>query len=172
MPYLPALHDIGRELDVPPIAVQQTLSVYLFACAFMIGAFISGRGAGRMAPLRTIGLGYIVMFAGVVLDLAISVSVPPSVPWHVMPIMVCAMGSSILMSSATLLLDLFPATRGLASSLQGLLQFVLAAINVGTIAPILAGSLLTLALGMADFTMLSVGLWVIYLRHRPVAGIA
>ncbi|HKW80750.1 MAG TPA: hypothetical protein VJQ49_07065 [Casimicrobiaceae bacterium] len=74
MPYLPAFHDIGRELDVPPIAVQQTLSVYLFACAFMIGAFISGRGAGRMAPLRTIGLGNIVMFAGVVLDVAISVS--------------------------------------------------------------------------------------------------
>ncbi|HKW80749.1 MAG TPA: hypothetical protein VJQ49_07060 [Casimicrobiaceae bacterium] len=57
-------------------------------------------------------------------------------------------------------------------SLQGLLQFVLAAINAGTIAPILAGSLLTLALGMAGFTMLSLGLWVIYLRRQPVAGIA
>ena len=34
--YLPAFHDIGREFGVPPIAVQQTLSVYLFAYAFMM----------------------------------------------------------------------------------------------------------------------------------------
>jgi hypothetical protein len=34
--YLPAFHAIGREFGVPPIAVQQTLSVYLFAYAFMM----------------------------------------------------------------------------------------------------------------------------------------
>ena len=139
----------------------------------MIGAFISGRVAGLMAPPRTIGLGYAVMFGGAALNLAVAMLVPPSVPWHVLPIMVYAMGSSILMPSATLLLlDLFPATRGLASSLQGLLQFVLAAINAGTIAPILAGSLLMLALGMTGFSVVSLGLWIVYLRRRPAVGIA
>ena len=43
--------------------------------------------------------------------------------------------------------------RGLASSLQGFLQFALAAVNAGTIAPMLARSLLALALGMAAFTI-------------------
>jgi DHA1 family bicyclomycin/chloramphenicol resistance-like MFS transporter len=83
-----------------------------------------------------------------------------------MPIMVYSMGSSIAMPSATLLLlDLFPTMRGLASSLQGFLQFVLAAVDAGTIAPLLAGSLLTLALGMTGFTILSLLLWLTYLRR-------
>src|SRR5438552_4562982 len=34
--YLPAFHDIGRDLAVPQLAVQQTLSTYLFAYAFMM----------------------------------------------------------------------------------------------------------------------------------------
>jgi DHA1 family bicyclomycin/chloramphenicol resistance-like MFS transporter len=34
--YLPAFHDIGADLDVAPLAVQQTLSSYLFAYAFMM----------------------------------------------------------------------------------------------------------------------------------------
>jgi drug resistance transporter, Bcr/CflA subfamily len=149
------------------------VSSYGFAWLFipmiagvMIGAFISGRTAGMMTPLRTIGLGYILMFIGVATDLAVAALVPPGVPWHVLPIMIYAIGSSVTMPSATLLLlDLFPTMRGLASSLQGFLQFVLAAINAGSIAPLLAGSLLALALGMAGFTVLSLLLWITYLRH-------
>ncbi len=149
------------------------VSSYGFAWLFipmitgvMIGAFVSGRVAGMMTPRRTIGLGYILMFIGVVADLAVATLVPPGVPWHVLPIMIYSMGSSVTMPSATLLLlDLFPTMRGLASSLQGFLQFVLAAVNAGTIAPMLAGSLLTLALGMAGFTIMSLVLWITYLRH-------
>ena len=149
------------------------VSSYGFAWLFipmitgvMIGAFISGRTAGMITPRRTIGLGYILMFIGVATDIGVAALVPPGVPWHVLPIMIYAIGSSVTMPSATLLLlDLFPTMRGLASSLQGFLQFVLAAVNAGTIAPILAGSLLSLALGMGGFTVLSLLLWITYLRH-------
>ena len=149
------------------------VSSYGFAWLFipmitgvMIGAFISGRTAGMMTPRRTIGLGYMLMFVGVATDLAVAALVAPGVPWHVLPIMIYAMGSSVTMPSATLLLlDLFPTMRGMASSLQGFLHFVLAAVNAGSIAPLLAGSLLSLALGMAAFTVLSLMLWVTYLRH-------
>lgn len=149
------------------------VSSYGFAWLFMpmiagvmIGAFVSGRAAGLMPPRRTIGLGYALMFAGVATDLTVALFVPPGVPWHVLPIMIYSMGSSVVMPSATLLLlDLFPTMRGLASSLQGFLQFVLAAVNAGTIAPMLAGSLLALALGMAGFTVLSLVLWLAYLRR-------
>ena len=149
------------------------VSSYGFAWLFipmitgvMIGAFISGRTAGMMTPRRTIGLGYMLMFVGVATDLAVAALVAPGVPWHVLPIMIYAMGSSVTMPSATLLLlDLFPTMRGMASSLQGFLHFVLAAVNAGSIAPLLAGSLLSLALGMAGFTVLSLLLWVTYLRH-------
>jgi len=149
------------------------VSSYGFAWLFipmitgvMIGALISGRVAGMMTPHRTIGLGYGLMFVGVATDLGVATFVPPSVPWHVLPIMIYAMGSSVTMPSATLLLlDFFPTMRGLASSLQGFLQFLLAAVNAGTIAPMLAGSLLALALGMASFTIASLLLWITYLRH-------
>ena len=149
------------------------VSSYGFAWLFipmitgvMIGAFISGRTAGMITPRRTIGLGYILMFIGVATDIGVAALVPPGVPWHVLPIMIYAIGSSVTMPSATLLLlDLFPTMRGLASSLQGFLQFVLAAVNAGTIAPILAGSLLSLALGMGGFTVVSLLLWITYLRH-------
>lgn len=162
-------------IAVAPSFLMDLLGVssYGFAWLFipmitgvMIGALISGRTAGMMTPRRTIGLGYILMFIGVATDLGVAALVPPGVPWHVLPIMIYAMGSSVTMPSATLLLlDLFPTMRGLASSLQGFLQFVLAAVNAGTIAPILAGSLLSLALGMAGFTVLSLLLWITYLRH-------
>jgi DHA1 family bicyclomycin/chloramphenicol resistance-like MFS transporter len=149
------------------------VSSYGFAWLFipmiagvMIGALVSGRVAGLMTPRRTIGLGYALMFIGVATDLGVAAFVPPGVPWHVLPIMIYAMGSSVTMPSATLLLlDLFPTMRGLASSLQGFLQFVLAAVNAGTIAPMLAGSLMALALGMATFTVMSLLLWITYLRH-------
>ncbi|HEX3633393.1 MAG TPA: multidrug effflux MFS transporter [Casimicrobiaceae bacterium] len=162
-------------IAVAPSFLMDLLGVssYGFAWLFipmitgvMVGALISGRTAGLMTPRRTIGLGYILMFVGVATDLSVATLVPPGVPWHVLPIMIYAIGSSVTMPSATLLLlDLFPAMRGLASSLQGFLQFVLAAVNAGTIAPLLAGSLLSLALGMAGFTVLSLLLWITYLRH-------
>ncbi len=75
------------------------VSSYGFAWLFipmitgvMIGAFISGRTAGMMTPRRTIGLGYILMFIGVATDIGVAALVPPGVPWHVLPIMIYAIG--------------------------------------------------------------------------------
>jgi MFS transporter, DHA1 family, multidrug resistance protein len=87
-----------------------------------------------------------------------------------MPIMVFSMGSSVVMPSITLiLLDLFPTMRGLASSLQGFIQFAFSGFNAGTIAPLLAQSLTGLAIGMAGFTIASYALWSLYQRQSPGA---
>ena len=134
----------------------------------MLGAAISGRLAGRFTPRQTVALGYRFLFAGVVLQLAAAVFAPREVTWHVLPIAVYATGSAIVMPSATLLLlDLFPANRGLAASLQGFLQFSLSALTAGTIAPFLSSSLPTLALGMAGFAVASFALWLAYQRRLP-----
>jgi MFS transporter, DHA1 family, multidrug resistance protein len=154
------------------------VSTYGFAWLFlpmiggiMLGAAISGRAAGRMSPTRTVRLGYVLMFAGVAFDLIVAWFVAPGVPWHVLPIMLYTMGSAVAAPSITLLmLDLFPAMRGLASSLQGFFHFALAAVNAGSIAPLLAHSLKALALGMAGFTLASLFLWLIYLRRFPASG--
>jgi DHA1 family bicyclomycin/chloramphenicol resistance-like MFS transporter len=66
------------------------------------------------------------------------------------------------------LLDLFPTMRGLASSLQGFVQFSVAAVVAGTIAPLLSRSLAGLAWGMAAFSVASFASWLIYQRRaRP-----
>jgi DHA1 family bicyclomycin/chloramphenicol resistance-like MFS transporter len=75
-------------------------------------------------------------------------------------------GTSIVMPSMTLiLLDLFPAMRGLASSLQSFVNFSLAALAAGTVAPALAHSTRSLALGMTAFAALGFALWLVYQRR-------
>ena len=148
------------------------VSTYGFAWLFvpmiagiMVGALISGRVAGRLSPARTVETGFAFAFAGVMLNLATVAFIAPGVPWHVLPIFVFAIGSAIIMPSITLmLLDLFPAMRGLASSLQGFVHFSLSAVNAGTIAPFLSHSLWALALGMTGFTLASFALWRVYRR--------
>jgi DHA1 family bicyclomycin/chloramphenicol resistance-like MFS transporter len=154
------------------------VSTYGFAWLFvpmiagiMLGALISGRLAGRRSPKRTIALGYAFAFAGVVLNFAVVAFVPAGVPWHVLPVFVFCIGSALIMPSVTLLiLDLFPAIRGLASSLQGFVHFSLSAVTAGTVAPLLSHSVGALAGGMAAFTVASYALWLVYLaRGRPAA---
>ncbi len=132
----------------------------------MAGATLSGRLAGRISPLRQIRLGYALMAAGSAVNLAVCGFLPPGVPWNVLPITIFTMGSSLVMPSVTLfLLDLFPAFRGMASSVQGFLQFTLSAVVAGTVAPFVSRSLTMLALGMAGFTLAGFALWLVYQRR-------
>jgi DHA1 family bicyclomycin/chloramphenicol resistance-like MFS transporter len=131
----------------------------------MIGALISGRLAGRVSPKRTIRAGFMLLATGAGMNLAISSLLPPHVAWNVMPILVFTVGSSLIMPSVTLLaLDLFPATRGMAASLQGFVQFGLGGVVAGTLAPALAVGLPYLACGMAAFAAGSFVLWLAYQR--------
>lgn len=152
------------------------VSSYGFAWLFvpmiggvMVGAFVSGRLAGRFGPRQTIGVGYAIIFTGVAVNLLVAWLGFTVIALNVLPIMIFTMGSSIVMPSATLLLlDLFPTMRGLASSLQGFVHFGLAAFVAGTIAPLLAVSLLALAGGMAGFAVASFALWTFYRRSTTL----
>lgn len=133
----------------------------------MLGAYISGRLAGRRSPWRTIQLGYTIIFAAVIVNLVVSFLLSPQPVWNVAPIFIFTIGSSIVFPSVTLLLlDLFPTMRGLASSLQGFVQFALGAIDAAVIAPLLAQSLQSLALGMAGFALASVAAWRAFRRRN------
>ncbi|MFO1398590.1 MAG: multidrug effflux MFS transporter [Burkholderiales bacterium] len=149
------------------------VSTYGFAWLFvpmisgiMLGAYLSGRLAGRVSGLRTVRIGFTVAAVGVVLNLLISTLLPPFVAWNVVPLFVYTCGSSLIMPTITLLLlDLFPTMRGLTSSLQGFVQFALGGVVAGSIAPLLAHSLTSLALGMAAFAGASFVLWLVYQRR-------
>lgn len=118
----------------------------------MIGSFVSGRLAGRVSARRTILFGYAVMAAAAALNFAVNALWPPGLPQAVAPIMLYSLGNAIAMPSLTLLvLDLLPAQRGLISSCQSFVQVLMNALTASTMAPLLWGSTLSLALGMAGF---------------------
>jgi DHA1 family bicyclomycin/chloramphenicol resistance-like MFS transporter len=135
----------------------------------MIGATVSGKVAGRLAAGATVKIGYAFMGGAALLNLALCLAAPAHVAINVAPLFFYMIGSSIVMPSVTvMLLDLFPTMRGLASSLQGFIQFALGGLVAGTIAPLLDRSLVRLAAGMAGFTLAAFLLWVIYLRRTRV----
>ena len=136
----------------------------------VIGATLSGRLAGRMSARATVTLGFRFMQGAACANLAICALLPASPILNIAPLFVFTIGSSIVMPSITLLLlDLFPTMRGMASSLQGFIQFALAGFNSGSIAPLLDATLLRMAAGMAAFTALSWGLWCLYQRRQSTA---
>jgi len=85
--------------------------------AMLIGAWVSGRFAGKITGRQTIFLGYAIMAAAAVGNVLWNVWMPPAIPWTVVPIFFYVMGMAMAMPSLTLIcLDLFPMQRGLASS--------------------------------------------------------
>jgi DHA1 family bicyclomycin/chloramphenicol resistance-like MFS transporter len=112
----------------------------------ILGAFLSGRLAGKLTPRRTLRIAYAIMFTAAALSVGYHLWFPPALPWTVLPVMLYTVGMSLAMPNLTLfVLDLFPRNRGLASSLQGFQQSLFAALVAGAVSPYVAGSGLSLA---------------------------
>jgi len=176
---IPSLNFAGFFIYIasaPAFLSQLGVSTWGFAWLFvpmitgiMAGAAVSGRVAGRLSAGRTISIGYLCMFVGALASSLVAAFVPPSVPWHVLPISAFTLGSSLVMPSLTLLLlDIFPTMRGLASSLQGFVQFAFSGVVAGTISPLLAQTLTGLALGMFSFTVASYAVWHLFRRRAGI----
>ena len=121
-------------------------------CGMMLGSLANGRLAGRLSPRRTIAVGFLVMTLASIGNVLLNLWLPPQMPWAIAPLFVYVAGMALTMPCLQLLaMDLFPARHGMASSCQGLIQSAINAVVAGLIAPLLWGSTLTLAFGMAGF---------------------
>ncbi len=140
------------------LGLPETAFLWLFGPAMgglMSGAWLAGRLAGRVSPGRCIALGYAVMAGAALLNLTVNLTLPPGLPWSVAPLFVYTTGMSLAMPSLTLFaLDPFPAQRGLAASCQTFFQSASNGVAAALVAPLLWGSTLTLALGMAGLMAL------------------
>ena len=135
----------------------------------IVGAFLSGRLAGRATPQQTVAYAYGLLLTAAILNLAYNSLFTPSWPWAVLPISLYGMGMSLAMPSITLLaLDLFPQHRGLVSSMQGFVQTMLNAVVAGVISPLLSFSPIYLALGMTGFLLSGRTVWAIYRRMKII----
>lgn len=146
--------------------LKETDFAYLFVpgiAGVMIGAFLSGKLAGRMAPRATVRIAYIIIFSAVIFNFAYSSMRAPALPWSVLPILIYTTGMALAMPSITLIaLELFPNNRGLTSSLLGFAHSLVAGIVAGAVSPLLSTSAVKLALGMLVFAVLGCACWMLY----------
>ena len=102
------------------LGIAETGFLWLFGPAMgglMSGSWLSGRLAGKRSLSSTIALGYGVMACAALINLALNLFLPPSLPWSVLPLFVYTLGMALAMPCLTILaLDPFPAQRGLAAS--------------------------------------------------------
>lgn len=140
------------------LGIAETGFLWLFGPAMgglMSGSWLSGRLAGKRSLSSTIALGYGVMACAALINLALNLFLPPSLPWSVLPLFVYTLGMALAMPCLTILaLDPFPAQRGLAASCQTFFQSGFNSLAAALIAPALWGSTLTLALGMGSLLLL------------------
>lgn len=160
---------LGEHLQLPP---QQFFWFFLVVISgIMGGAWVSGRVAGRLAPKRQIRNGFVIMLCIEVLNLLANVLWSAHVAWALLPLGVFAFGWSMMVPVVTLLvLDLHPARRGMASSLQMFIGSTANGIVAGAISPWVMHS--TVALAAASLCMMSVGLcsWIFLRKRWPEIG--
>lgn len=141
----------------------------------MLGAFLSGKLAGRLTPQSTVLAGYLTMGSAVVVNIAYCATLPPALPWTVLPVMVYSTGMALTMPSVTLLtLDLYPQLRGTTASLQGFAHSLVAGITAGVVSPLVSGDALALALTMSGLMSAGGFAWLLYrrmaVRPHPAAN--
>ena len=115
----------------------------------MLGAFASGRLAGRMSQTAAAGLGFGISIAAVLFNVGYNLLVSaPTLPWAVLPMALNAFGIALVFPLVTLaILDMYPRQRGAASSMQAFVGLAFNAILAGLVSPLAShGGALTLAL--------------------------
>jgi len=127
----------------------------------MLGAFVSGRSAGRITGTRLANMGFACCGAAAVANIVYNLLVTtPTVPWAVLPMMLGAFGIALVFPILTLaILDMYPRQRGSASSLQAFTGLVSNAVIAGLVSPWLSHHALHLALGSAGLALLAWLFW-------------
>jgi DHA1 family bicyclomycin/chloramphenicol resistance-like MFS transporter len=133
----------------------------------ILGAFVSGRAAGRVTGVRLANTGFLFCALSAVANIGYNWLVPvPTLPWAVMPTVLSAFGIALVFPILTIaILDMFPNMRGSVSSMQAFVGLLSNALIAGLLSPALSDKPIKLALGAAAFTTAGWLLWRWYLAH-------
>jgi MFS transporter, DHA1 family, multidrug resistance protein len=137
-------------------------------CGYTIGAVMSGRLAGRLAPQRQagIGIGLLLAVTSLMLLLQWSFTAPPI---YLQQLLLAAMGFGLQLMYPVVtlrILDLFPDSRGAAASMQSFSNLLIATLSMGLVAPMLAYSMAGIALGSMAASAAGWLLWQLAQRYR------
>jgi DHA1 family bicyclomycin/chloramphenicol resistance-like MFS transporter len=142
---------------------------------FVVGAWISGRMAGRVSWKKQCQIGFAFSLSGTALTAALHalVAEPPLLPQQLL-LTVVAVGVQMISPVVSLrMLDLFPRARGSAASVQSSISIVISAIVFGALAPLASGSMLALGEASLCAALLGFALWRaaqhrVSFAHRPL----
>jgi DHA1 family bicyclomycin/chloramphenicol resistance-like MFS transporter len=155
---------LGEHLSLAPTEFYWFF--VLTISGIMGGAWVSGRMAGKVAPKTQIRNGFLIMLLIATVNLGANLLFKAHVSWALFPIAIFAFGWAMMVPVVTLLvLDLHPARRGMASSLQAFIGSSANGLVAGIVAPWVMHS--TTLLAGSSLLMLCVGLlaWV-WMHHR------
>ena len=143
---------------------------YFFAptiAGMILGAYLSGRWAGKVTGVRLANIGFFFCGLSGLLNIAYNFAFPvPQLPWAVVPTVLSAFGIALVFPILTLaILDMYPQMRGTASSMQAFVGLLSNALIAGLLSPMLSDDPMHLALGAAAFTAVAYAMWRWYLLH-------
>ncbi|HET9978389.1 MAG TPA: multidrug effflux MFS transporter [Burkholderiaceae bacterium] len=161
---------LGGQLGLAPT------QFFWFFClsigGIMLGAWLSGRLAGQVAPERQIRRGFNLMFTATLLNLALNATLdiagPHAWAWALPPVALFSFGWALMVPVVTIkVLDLAPDRRGMASSLQAFVGSVANGLVAGIVSPLVMRSNLGLAITSAAFLGIGLAAWQWVKRQAP-----
>lgn len=125
----------------------------------VVGSWLVTRLSARYPATTLVTGGYVLMAGATVWNLVSNALLEPSVPWAVLPLVPYGLGVALLGPNINILaLDMFPARRGLASSLMGFVHVLVFALISALVAPLIhTGS--SHAVAMAGMLLVSAVSW-------------
>ena len=137
----------------------------------MAGSWLSGRMAGKVKPKNQIMQGFRIMLGVSAINVVANAVLTPNAGWSLWPVTVFAFGWALMVPVVTLLvLDLYPARRGMASSLQAVVGSTANGIVAGVVAPLVMHSALGLAIMSTAFMAVGLLAWLWLRRRWPGIG--
>ena len=146
------------------LQLQPTQFFWFFCMSvsgIMLGAWLSGRLAGRIKPKYQIRRGFLIMFGTSVANVLMNLMGTPHPFWAMLTVSIFSFGWALMVPVVTLLvLDLVPERRGMASSVQAFIGSMANGLVAGVIAPLVMHS--ALALAFTSIGMLGIGItaWI------------
>ena len=136
----------------------------------MLGAWLSGRAAGRMGGRRLVTLSLLFATGGAVANVVLAtLPTAADLPWAVIGPGLIAVGTAAAYPTLQLLLlDMFPATRGAAVSMFTFFTLVLNGVAASALAPFATRSVLALACTSTAFVVGGLLCWWWHLRAVPL----
>lgn len=133
----------------------------------ILGAFLSGRAAGKVSGVRLANIGFLFCGLSALFNIAYNLFSPEQhLPWAVLPTVLSAFGIALVFPILTIaILDMYPYMRGTASSMQAFVGLLSNALIAGVLSPLLSDHPMHLALGAAAFSAVAYALWRWYLAH-------